>query len=395
MQTSKPIKILYVITKSNWGGAQRYVFDLATSLNKNATPPKAWVATSSPSGYQASVALGGDGLLAQKLKIAGIPVIPVPALERDISLLKDFAAFRALLKIFRAERPDVVHLNSSKIGLFGALAGRLAGIKKIVFTAHGWAFNEDRALPIKLFLYFMSALTGLLATNIIVLSDKELAQTKKLPFIFRKTRRIYNGIKKFESLSRDEARKLLPKLVEGLPNLEDKIVIGTIAELHPNKGLEYAIKAFSSLKTISYKLKPVFIIIGSGQEESRLHKLIKNLGLEKTIFLTGFIENASQYLPAFDIFMLTSLKEGLPYVVLEAGLTGLPIVATNVGALPELLNKNQLVPPKNIGAITAALQPLLANPSERTQIGAETKARLSKLCDFQKMLGETTKIYNL
>src|SRR5690348_6940862 len=107
-------KILYVITKSNWGGAQRYVFDLATHL---------------PAGYEPVVALGGTGgagagtgLLAEKLKAAGIRVVYVQAFMRDISVTKDLGALAELTRLFKKERPDAVHLNSSKAGGVGALA---------------------------------------------------------------------------------------------------------------------------------------------------------------------------------------------------------------------------------------------------------------------------------
>ena len=91
-------KILFVITKSNWGGAQRYVYDLATALPKGE--------------FDAQVAFGQPGLLALKLKAAGIATHPILSLERDISLLADLRSFFELWQMFRKERPDVVHLNS-------------------------------------------------------------------------------------------------------------------------------------------------------------------------------------------------------------------------------------------------------------------------------------------
>ncbi len=403
---SEDKKILYVITKSVWGGAQRYVFDLATNLSSYSL---SGVEGLPKHIYRISVALGGNGILAAKLRASGIPVIPIENLDRDISLLKDFTVFISLYRLFRRERPDIVHLNSSKVGFFGALAGRLAGVKKIVFTAHGWPFNEDRSSLWKLFFYFTSWLTGLLATDIITLSDRELHQTKKLPFVFRKTHRIYNGIKNFETLPRAEALKYLaPELVGaclpvgmGLP----KLIIGTISELHPNKGLEYTIRALASLvkkspsvilSATEESLKIIFLIVGSGEAEPHLRALIKELNLENTVFLAGFIEDAKKYLSAFDIFTLTSLKEGLPYVVLEAGAAGLPIVASGVGGIPEILDHGRagfLTEPKDTSGIAFALNLLIKDGIIRDRFSQNIKSRIKSVFNLDQMLAETKKVY--
>src|SRR3989344_3387314 len=128
-------KILYIITKSNWGGAQRYVFDLATRLPKE--------------DFEIAVAHGGNGLLAEKLCTARIRTIKVKKFERNVKLFKDIAVFFELLSLLRRERPDIVHLNSSKAGGIGALSARFTGIKNIIFTSHGLVFDEDRPFPVR------------------------------------------------------------------------------------------------------------------------------------------------------------------------------------------------------------------------------------------------------
>ena len=105
-------KILLVITKSNWGGAQRYVYDLATNLPRDR--------------FEVIVACGGSGTLITRLKESGVRVIPLGKLGRDISLGDDLGSFFSLLRILRTEHPDILHLNSSKAGGLGALAGRIA-----------------------------------------------------------------------------------------------------------------------------------------------------------------------------------------------------------------------------------------------------------------------------
>ncbi|MDO8564480.1 MAG: glycosyltransferase, partial [bacterium] len=146
-------KILYVITKSNYGGAQRYVFDLATSLPKDEC--------------EAVVVLGaaqnGAPVLQEKLHGAGVRTIFIPGLSRDISFLKELRVFRELMKVFKFEKPFVVHLNSSKAAGLGALAARLCGTPLIVFTVHGWPFFEERNPLSKLVIRLFSYITVLLS----------------------------------------------------------------------------------------------------------------------------------------------------------------------------------------------------------------------------------------
>lgn len=376
-------RILFVITKSNWGGAQRYVFDLATHLPKDI--------------FSATVALGGEGLLINKLVAAGIPIIKIASFQRDIGPGQDWQSFWELIKIFRQEKPDVVHLNSSKAGGLGALAARLCGIPKIIYTAHGWAFNEDLPWLVKTVVKFFSWFTAILATDIIVLSDWELEQTKKMPFVASKVHRIYNGLEAADALSKNEARAILAsKINRSLDFLNQKIIVGTISELHPNKGLDYATQAVAALPE-SLRQKTVFIIIGDGEEKSRLTELVAARNLQNQIFMTGFIENASSLLPAFDIFTLASLKEGLPYVALEAALANLPMVASAVGGIPEIIGNDwrdaSLTAPKDVAGIAARLERLIADSSLRQKIGAILRLRVQTIFTLPKMLEETVRVY--
>ena len=160
-------KILFVITKSNWGGAQRYVYDLATALPKTE--------------FDVSVVFGQKGRLAEKLEQAGIKTYNIVSLQRDVSLGADLKSFFELRRLFKTVRPNIVHLNSSKAGGVGALAARVAGVKKIIFTAHGWPFWEDRNLVARAVIWFFSWTTALLAHKPIVISDYDLRVARQMP----------------------------------------------------------------------------------------------------------------------------------------------------------------------------------------------------------------------
>jgi len=368
-------KILFLITKANWGGTQKYVFDIASEL-KN---------------YEVAVAHGEpSGELIEKLEIKNIPTIKIKNLNRDVKILDELKVAINLWKIFRQERPEIIHLNSSKIGGLGALIGRMVGIKKIIFTAHGWAFNENRNWLSKTIIKFLSWLTIVLAHQTIVINQQEYNQVINWPFITKnKLTLIYNGIKPIYFLNRNEAREYFKDKIK-----DNNLVIGTISELHKNKGLKYAIKSFHQLTKEHKNIK--FIIIGEGEEREYLEKKIKKYNLENSVFLVGEIKEASQYLKAFDIFLLSSLKEGLPFVLLEAGLAKLPVVTTKVGGIPEIIKNDFsgiLVGKKENDKIKDVLEQLIVNQEKRRQLGENLNMTIKNKFSFGKMFEATKEIY--
>lgn len=379
-QNEKKTKILLVITKSNWGGAQKYVYDLATNIPKDE--------------FDVSVALGGSGILAQKLRAQNIRVIPIHSLARDISMQKDLLSFRELLHIFQTERPDVVHLNSSKIGGIGGLAARVARIPKIIFTAHGWAWEEQhRPFHERTIIKFLSWLTIMLATHTIAISSTTFKEGTSLPFVRRKITLIKNGVDAIDFLPRNAARTHFGERANITLN-SDTILIGTIAELHKNKGLPHAIKACAMLIKSHPNIR--YLIVGEGEERVALSRQIEQHHLQNHVFLLGFINNATRSLKAFDCFLLPSEKEGLPYVLLEAGLAKLPVIATNVGSIPDLIEHAKtglLVPPKNSLALAHALSTLLKNTKLRAHVSENLHKKVLQNFSLEKMCEETVALY--
>ncbi len=378
-------KILYCITKGNWGGAQRYVYDLASSLPSDL--------------YDITVLIGSGKTLADKLQKVGIKTITLGKLTRNISLLKDFIAFLKIIKIFWREKPDIIHLNSSKMGFLGALAGRLTRRPKIIFTGHGWAFNEDRSKIQKKWIYLLHLITIKLARKTIAVSEETRKQIAKKKKIAKKIIVIRNGIEAINFLDRDIARSEICKKLPIDLELKNNIWLGTISELHKNKGLKYIIEAMHLLNMASDHESdlPNLIIIGEGERREKLQQRINRYNLEKNIFLVGRLDEAEKYLMAFDIFTLTSITEALPYVILEAGQAGLPIIASGVGGIPEIIDDMKdgiLVRPKEPEEIYKALTFLLNNPEKSLILGQNIQKKI--LTEFTKetMVKETIKLYN-
>ncbi len=305
-------KVLYVVTKSNFGGAQRYVYDLATHL---------------PAEYEPVVAFGPaqgvdePGILASKLAERGVRTVFLHELGRDIGP-SDLAGFRAIRRLFADERPDIVHLNSSKAGLLGVLAARLTKVPRTIFTAHGWPFREERSLPWRMVAWLGSFATVLLADKTICVSEADRASFA-VPPLSRRLARIYNGIDLSFSLGSGETiRSAFPRGVR---------ITGTIGELTPNKNQSALIEAA--------RVDPgLFVaIVGEGEDRPRLEKSIANLHLEERVKLFGYLP-AHDVLRGFDTFALPSKKEGLPYVLIEARAAHVQIEARRTGGVPEVLD---------------------------------------------------------
>lgn len=375
-----PQKLFLIITKSNWGGAQKYVFDLATNLPQNF--------------YDITVILGGNGMLVRKLQENNIRVISLPSLQRDIKIKNELKSFWELFLILKAERPDIVHVNSSKAGGIGAFISRILGIKKIIFTAHAWAFNENRGFLSRVIISFFHWLTVVLTHHTIAVSESVKNQISHLPFMENKISVVHLGINSPKFLSKSEARLML-----GISIPEGHIAIGTIAELHKVKGLNYAIDAINLIKEKDREIfeKIHYFIIGEGEEREALEKQIKKLGLMEKIHLMGFVQKASKHLKAFDYFLLPSLSEALGYVLLEAGLAEVPVLASNVGGIPEIIEhiKNGLLfSPADPKAITEDLLELIHKKDWAMRGSKNLLSKVHSEFDIVKMVKETGVIYN-
>jgi len=377
----KKRKLYICITKSNWGGAQKYVFDIATNTPRDQ--------------FDTTVLLGGDGDLKIKLENIGIKTILLKNSQRDIDTKKDFSLLLELIDLFKKEKPDIIHLNSSKMGFAGALAGRIAGIKKIIFTAHGWAFNEDRGFISKIFFRILHISTVLLSHKTIAVSEITKNQLGKI--FDKKFVVIRNGVKDIKLIDKESSRDfILQKIIEKNPNIKNIPLlkykwIGTISELHKTKGINYAIDAVSKIKS-----NIIFIVIGEGEKRRELEEQIIKLGLANKVFLVGKVDMASSYLQALDIFTLSSITEALPYVLLEAGYAGLPIIASNVGGIPEIIENEKtgiLVEPRHQEEIKTAIENLLKNPDKSTLLGENLKNKISKNFAQKNMLEKTFNLY--
>ncbi len=374
--------ICIAITKSNMGGAQKYVFTLAKQLRNE--------------GKKVTVLAGGDGLLITQLQELGITVIKLKNSVRDISIFRELKFLRELYSILKEIKPDVLHLNSSKMGVIGSFIGRIVGIKRVIFTAHGWAFNEDRPQYQKAFFYLMYLFVITLSHKTICVSKKTAEQISVLPFIKNKLSIIYNGIEKPNLLELHSAKNIL---VEKFPQLDPtKTWIGVPAELHPIKGHDILIDALAQIIPL---IKDTYQIIfmGSGQIELDLKKVVSQKSLEEYVFFTGFLENASQYFKAFETIILPSRSEAMPLCLLEAGLAKNIIIASNVGGISEIISDGEtgfLFEKENVGELIENLKVVFSISDERKiEITEVLHHHILSTFSLKNMIIETKSVYNL
>ena len=344
-------KILYFITKSNWGGAQRHVYDLATSqLVLSSFDVKIYAGKSGiDNKLFDKIEIFNNGNHANDNNITNKYIKTEHInLENNFNIYKSFLNLFEIYKILKDEKPNIIHLHSSKISLMISIVARIYNLKifiinlykkerrkqsiKIIYTAHGWIHNEPKAWPIKKALQIMMFITVILSDKTICVSQhtrNTLTKNKLLQkYFYKKIIVIYNGI--------DQNQKIkLPKLRETINNKHyGKINLVSIGELHHNKGHDTVIKYMSELKNVHYH------IIGEGIWRSHLEKLITNNKstevVSNKITLHGHIDNAADTLSQYDIFLMPSRKEGFAYTILEALNAGIPVIARDVGGVAEI-----------------------------------------------------------
>jgi glycosyltransferase involved in cell wall biosynthesis len=305
----------------------------------------------------------GDGpWLAEQAQAASVPYHRFRFLGRAIRPIRDLHALIELTRWLRQEKPDAVHLNSAKAGIIGSIAAKLAGVPHVVYRIGGWTFLEPLPRWQRLAYELAERLTAPLKDVIICVheGDVEVARAKKI-----KPRKhliaVANGIDlevfNKELLSRDQARTAL-----GIPH--DVCVFGTIANFYPAKNLPNYLLA---CRDVCRQFPNTRIaIIGDGPERPQVELAIKSVGLENHVILVGARDQARSYLRAFDVFVLPSNKEGMSWSLLEALATGLPCIATDVGAAKNMLKDHGwLVPANQPEALTNAMLDALKHPEKQ------------------------------
>lgn len=379
----KKIKVLFVVTQAEFGGAQRFLLELTTRLN--------------PAAYDVLVS-SQPGELLKMLAARGIATKPLTWLSRDISPIRDILAAWELYGFLGREKPDTLFLLSSKAGFLGSLAARLHAtrytlhVPRVVYRIGGWAFNDPQPRIVRRLYLWGEKISAPWKDVIITNSRHDTEQAKRLGIAPRKKLiTVYNGldVDSLNFLPREHALKKLSISTNYELETTGHKLIGCVANFYKTKGLAYFIEAAAALRKKNPDAR--FVIIGDGRERQSILRGIKRLGLQNHVRLAGRIPEAWRYLKVFDVFVLPSLKEGFPWAALEIMASGVPIVATRVGALPEIIESGKnglLVEPGNAAQITAAVETLLENNALCESLAAEARKTVEQRFTCNTMLRE-------
>lgn len=388
-QNLKDKKILYLITQTKWGGAQKYVLELARYFGQD---------------NEVHVAYGEindlDSNFLETCQKLNIKTIPVPYLMRNIDLGREYLAIIEISKILRQGQYNLLHLNSSKAGLVGALAAKFYNSNpinirmRIVYTAHGFVFNEPLSkLRKKIYKLSETISTGL--ENIIIAvseADRQSAINNKIT-IPEKIFTVHNGLDPAEYMFCD---KETAKHKLGLKS--DKKYFGTIASFYQTKGYPYLVEAIKMLRDQGSRLvdNHGWVFIGDGPELEKIKTLVADNDLGKLIKFISQTKDAYQYLKAFDFFVLPSVKEGLPYTILEAGLAGVPTIASRVGGIPEILTDEQtglLTTPANPLSLAQAMEKIANQTELARQLADNNYKNITTNFSLKQTLVKTEELY--
>ena len=358
-------KVLYIIPYLSIGGTEKHLLDLITGFQDE---------------YQIFL-LAPPGETSEQFAVTKITYYSFPRLDQDlIPGLRKF--FGNIKKIIGQNQIDFIHIHGApELMLLVRLVNRKI---PIIFTMHG--FHGE----MKAFDYWLCArFCNRFATKVIAVAKAEEKLLLEKGIRRGLVQTILNGVPdplKLKFNNPELLRKLSPA------NL---ILIGAIARLETTKGIHFLIEAFARLTPQFPELH--LIIVGAGGKEPELKEQATKLGLGGRISFTGYQRNIHDYLHHFQIFIIPSLHEAHPLVLMEGMGHGKPIVATTVGGIPEVIKDGEnglLVSPANSEELATAMKRLLIEPELLIKIGKKGRETYEKEFTVERMLGETRKIYD-
>lgn len=368
MPATRKLRVLTLInTVSRIGGAERLAANVAFRLDPNRFE-SIICTTRRPPGET----------FDDELRAAGVRIIPL-----DRTTRADLGAWGPLLSLLRREPVDILHAHKHHANVWGAVLGRLARVPVVIAHEHAWSWEGQR---------FRRVLDRELVARgaDVVLAVSRNARQRMIEeerLDPRIVRLLPNGIPTPPAPSGQDVR-------EELGIEPDAPLIGTVSVLRTEKALEVLIGAAARLAPVFPALR--VLIAGRGQEEARLRALVADLGLEQTVLLLGPRNDVPDLLAALDIAVCCSDFEGSPLSVMEYMAAELPVVATRVGGVPELIDDGLhglLVEPRNVESLADAVERLIRDPGLRQELGTRGHERQKREFDIDATVRRVEALY--
>ncbi len=362
------MRVLHLVKATGVAGAERHLLSLLPGLRERGCDPRLLVLVDPRKPVDAFLEeIRSRGIPAQSLRIAG-----------DL----DAVTWVRLWRRIRHERPTVVHTHLMHADLYGITAARVARVPLVITTRH----NDDafrRRLPLRLLNRMLwSRVDAGIAVSQSLVRFSRTVEGAAVPI-----RAIHHGIASVPAASRAASRASLD-----LP--PNAVIIGAVCRLTRQKGVPYLLEAFAAITT-SFP-HTVLLVAGDGPDRQMLDRRIADLELQERVRFLGWRPDSDRILSALDLLVAPSLWEGFGLVVLEAMAHGIPVLASAVGAIPEIVVDGEtglLVPPADSAALRAGLERLLKDPELRTRLGAAGAERARSQFSLNRMIDDTLDFY--
>jgi glycosyltransferase involved in cell wall biosynthesis len=377
----KAVPVVHIITKLELGGAQENTLFTVAHLDRGRFRP--YLITNS------------EGILVpEALALKGVKTFFIPELKREINPLMDVRALfkiRGILQEIKGNDSTlIVHTHSSKAGILGRWGAYLAGAKAIIHTIHGFGFHDYQLFFFRYFIIFLEKVTSRITDKFIAVSKATIQKGVEAGiFPAKKAIMIRSGIELEEFTGVTVNRKNKKKRLEVEPTLPLVTMIGC---LKPQKApLDYVEVAHQVLQEKDAR----FILVGDGVLRGKVERRVNELGLGKQFKLLGWRRDIAEILAVTDIFVLTSLWEGLPRVLPQAMVMGIPIVATSVDGTPEAITDGMngfLVEPRDVRGMADKIIYLLDHSEKAADMGRRGDGMLGEF-DIWKMVEKQEELY--
>ncbi|HID64019.1 MAG TPA: glycosyltransferase family 1 protein [Anaerolineae bacterium] len=375
----KRIRVLEIM-EATGGGTKKHLELLVTHLDKGSFD----VTVACPSTRHPSY---GDESIVAELQAAGVRT-HIVEMCKAIAPASDLASFWQLWSLMRRDSFDVIHTHSSKGGFLGRFAARCAGANAVVHTAHGFYFLGQPGFN-RVFYLGLERLASRLTDRFIAVSESE--KTVAIEHrLFRPDQVVVieNGIEPAD-LKVDIGRRQQELGLE-----PDRPVVGTVSRFNPQKDPVTLLRSFALVSQVATEVQ--FVWCGNGELKPQIESLAWNLGIHEHIVFTGYREDVLELMALFDIFVVSSLFEGLPYTLLEAMSVGKPVVATDVvGSRDAVVHGKTglLVPPQDPSALAEAVLRLIRSPDEARRMGQAGRDLVARRFTLKRMITRTEQVY--
>ena len=375
---SKKIKLLHVITHLPIGGAQDNTLYTVELLNKDK--------------YDISLSCNLDGeLVSRAKKVKNLKLYDVPNLRREVSIINDIRAFLYLYKLIKKENFTIIHTHSSKAGFLGRIAAMLNKTPIVIHTIHGFAFHDYMNSFKKNIFIYLEKLSAKWTHGLVTVSNLNKKKVVDLGIApIEKLKNIYSGIDLtlFINEKNDQFRKEL--------NLDSNhLLLGSVGRLSNQKDPITMIEAFCIV--IKRFPNAHLTLVGDGELRDEILIKIDQLQLNGRVHLTGNKNDPWKIYHSLDLFIMSSIYEGLGRSITEALSCGVPVVCTSVEGVPEIVRDNKtgiLVPPKDPGALATGIIKSLNDMDNARKMAEEGRKFVNENFDVKKMVDDIDTLYD-